>query len=61
MCCPGGCVNGGGQPYVRRVFKPFEDDDIQLTYRQKRADALYSIDRQHVLRYSHENQQIIKV
>ena len=22
MGCPGGCVNGGGQPYVKELFLP---------------------------------------
>ena len=44
MGCPGGCVNGGGQPVVRSCFLPNEDNDIVDTYRQKRADALYSED-----------------
>ena len=42
MGCPGGCINGGGQPYVREAFLPNEDDDIMDTYIQKRANALYS-------------------
>ena len=42
MGCPGGCINGGGQPVVRSCFLPNEDNDIIDTYRQKRADALYS-------------------
>ena len=24
MGCPGGCVNGGGQPYVKELFLPQE-------------------------------------
>ena len=58
MCCPGGCVNGGGQPYVRPCFLPDEDDDILDTYREKRAGALYSEDERNVLRQSHNNTQI---
>ena len=58
MGCPGGCVNGGGQPYVRPVFLPNEDPDILDTYKQKRADALYSEDERNVLRQSHNNQQV---
>ncbi|MBR5755280.1 MAG: [Erysipelotrichaceae bacterium] len=26
MGCPGGCINGGGQPYVKPCFLPNEDD-----------------------------------
>lgn len=58
MGCPGGCVNGGGQPYVRDVFLPNEDDDIMETYIQKRANALYSEDERQVLRQSHKNAQV---
>ena len=25
MCCPGGCVNGGGQPQVHADVRNFED------------------------------------
>ena len=58
MGCPGGCVNGGGQPYVRECFLPNEDDDIMDTYIEKRANALYSEDERQVLRQSHNNPQI---
>lgn len=61
MGCPGGCINGGGQPYVRSVFLPNEDDDIMDTYIQKRANALYSEDERQVLRQSHNNPQIKKL
>ena len=58
MGCPGGCINGGGQPYVRECFLPNEDADIMDTYKQKRAQALYSEDERQVLRQSHNNPQI---
>ena len=58
MGCPGGCINGGGQPYVREVFLPNEDSDIMDTYKQKRANALYSEDERQVIRQSHNNPQI---
>lgn len=58
MGCPGGCVNGGGQPVVRSCFLPNEDNDIVDTYRQKRADALYSEDERNTLRQSHKNPQV---
>lgn len=59
MGCPGGCVNGGGQPYVRECFLPNEDHDIVDTYREKRAMALYADDRSQKIRQSHNNPQII--
>ena len=58
MGCPGGCINGGGQPYVRSAFLPNEDDDIMDTYIQKRAAALYSEDEAQTIRQSHNNPQI---
>ncbi len=58
MGCPGGCINGGGQPYVRSCFLPNEDDDILDTYKEKRANALYSEDERQVIRQSHNNPQI---
>lgn len=58
MGCPGGCIAGGGQPYVRSCFLPNEADDILDTYREKRANALYSEDERNVLRQSHNNPQI---
>lgn len=58
MGCPGGCINGGGQPYVREFFLPGEDDDIVDTYKEKRAKALYSEDERQTLRQSHNNPQI---
>ena len=58
MGCPGGCIAGGGQPYVKPQFLPNEDNDILDTYKQKRASALYSEDERQSLRQSHNNPQI---
>jgi NADH-quinone oxidoreductase subunit G/NADP-reducing hydrogenase subunit HndD len=44
MCCPGGCVGGGGQPY-----------GTTNTDRERRAKALYEADRSLPLRKSHLN------
>jgi iron-only hydrogenase group A len=46
MGCPGGCINGGGQP--RMDGKP-ED------YRERRMKAIYDEDESKALRKSHEN------
>lgn len=55
MCCPGGCVNGGGQPiqsaYVRNNV------DIKAL----RAKALYEDDKNLPVRKSHKNPDIIRV
>ena len=49
MACPGGCINGGGQPIV--------DSKTQATVDVKalRAKALYTEDERATLRKSHEN------
>ena len=61
MGCPGGCINGGGQPYVKPMFLPNEDDDILETYRQKRASVLYAEDVNQKVRQSHNNPDIKKI
>ena len=61
MGCPGGCINGGGQSYVRSCFLPNEADDILDTYKEKRANALYSEDERQAIRQSHNNPQIIEL
>ncbi len=58
MGCPGGCINGGGQPFVKPMFLPCEDSNILDTYREKRAAALYSEDERQALRQSHKNTQV---
>ena len=58
MCCPGGCINGGGQPFVKPLFLPNEDDDILDTYKAKRASVLYREDEKQVVRQSHNNKDI---
>ena len=58
MGCPGGCINGGGQPFVKPVFLPNEDLNILDTYKEKRAQALYTEDERQALRQSHNNTQI---
>ena len=55
MGCPGGCVNGGGQPIVSS--KDRMDKDI----RAERAKALYSEDKNLPLRKSHDNPFIKKI
>ena len=49
MACPGGCVNGGGQPIQPGYVRNFYD------LRAQRAKALYSEDAAMPLRKSHEN------
>jgi NADP-reducing hydrogenase subunit HndD len=52
MACPGGCVNGGGQPHQPGYVRNFVD------LRAERAKALYSEDSGMGLRKSHENPDI---
>ena len=52
MACPGGCVNGGGQPHVPSKIKNFID------VREVRAKGLYDLDAARPLRRSHENPSI---
>ena len=59
MGCPGGCIAGGGQPYVKPCFLPNEDVDILDTFKAKRAAALYQEDESRALRASHKNPQIV--
>jgi NADP-reducing hydrogenase subunit HndD len=61
MGCPGGCINGGGQPFVKPQFLPHEKDDIQSTYLKKRANVLYDQDKSAKVRQSHNNKDIISL
>ena len=56
MGCPGGCINGGGQPYVR-AFKRNQGID----FKKLRAEVLYEEDRNKENRKSHKNEQIQKL
>jgi len=47
MCCPGGCIGGGGSPIPTNT-------EIRL----KRIDAVYTVDERMALRKSHENPAI---
>ena len=49
MACPGGCVNGGGQPHQPGEVRNFVD------LRAERAKGLYGQDKEMKLRKSHEN------
>ncbi|MDD3692667.1 MAG: NADH-dependent [FeFe] hydrogenase, group A6 [Oscillospiraceae bacterium] len=55
MCCPGGCVNGGGQPLQPASVRNFVD----LT--SLRAKALYEQDKAMKIRKSHKSPAIKKV
>lgn len=51
MACPGGCINGGGQPYIK--------DDTSIL--EARKNAIYEADATAPLRKSHENPDIKKL
>lgn len=51
MACPGGCINGGGQPLIH--------GDVDII--KKRMEAIYSEDHSKSLRKSHENPYIKKL
>lgn len=55
MGCPGGCVNGGGQPQVSGEVRNFTD------VRAIRAGVLYRNDEAKAIRKSHENPAIKKL
>lgn len=51
MACPGGCVNGGGQPLIKS----------NINILKKRIKSIYSEDCNNKVRKSHENQMINKL
>lgn len=55
MGCPGGCINGGGQPQVPGYVRNTVD------VRAKRAEVLYNIDKANTLRQSHKNPAVIEL
>jgi len=55
MGCSGGCVNGGGQPYV------LPQDKMDIDVRAARAKALYQEDAESELRKSHENPLVLRL
>lgn len=61
MGCPGGCINGGGQPLVSPSMLKNEKSDILNTYREKRAKVLYDEDKGKSIRQSHNNSDIQKI
>ncbi|MEY8382115.1 NADH-dependent [FeFe] hydrogenase, group A6 [Christensenellaceae bacterium 44-20] len=55
MACPGGCVNGGGQPIVPAEVKGALDPRVE------RAKGLYGEDTDKPVRKSHKNSEINKL
>ena len=51
MACPGGCIDGGGQPYIAGHTEIL----------QKRMDAISSIDKSKHVRQSHKNPEVIQL
>lgn len=52
MGCPGGCVNGGGQPFITADIRN------SIDIREERAKVLYNEDASLPLRKSHKNPEI---
>ena len=55
MSCPGGCVDGGGQPHVSAA------DRDKINIKAVRASVLYNQDKHFVKRKSHENAALLKM
>ena len=55
MACPGGCVNGGGQPLQPSVIRNFRSVSAM------RSEALYNEDANMTLRKSHKNPLIREI
>ena len=55
MCCPGGCINGGGQPIQHASVRNFTD------LKALRASALYRDDSSKAVRVSHGSSDIKRV
>lgn len=55
MGCPGGCINGGGQPIVSSKNR------WEHNVRALRASAIYAEDKDKNIRKSHENPEIKKI
>lgn len=55
MACPGGCVNGGGQPHQSAAVR------AMTNVPGERAAALYGNDEKSEVRKSHENPEIIEL
>lgn len=55
MACPGGCVNGGGQPHVNAT------DRLTMDIRSVRASVLYNQDKHLKKRKSHDNGALNKM
>jgi len=56
MSCPGGCINGGGQPYAGSEYVALDEELLK-----KRASVLYALDRAKTIRRSHENPEVQRI
>ena len=55
MGCPGGCINGGGQPIIPSRVK---NGKLGYGYKELRMKALYDEDASKEIRVSSDNPQI---
>ena len=51
MACPGGCIDGGGQPFIH--------GDVSII--EKRMQAIHNVDGNKRVRYSYKNESIKKL
>lgn len=51
MACPGGCIDGGGQPFIH--------GDVSII--EKRMKGIHSVDGNKAIRYSYKNKSIKKL
>ena len=55
MACPGGCINGGGQPTQPAKVRNFVD------LKKLRSESLYANDAEKGIRSSHKNEAVLEV
>jgi iron only hydrogenase large subunit-like protein len=55
MACPGGCITGGGQPFVDASVRD------RVNVKAERAKAIYAEDESLTVRKSHKNPQIAMI
>ena len=55
MSCPGGCVNGGGQPIKSAFIRNSQD------IKKIRATTIYNADKKDALRVSHANPEVTDI
>jgi ferredoxin hydrogenase gamma subunit len=52
MACPGGCVDGGGNPRKKNCY---------LETQAARTEGIYKLDRERPIRQSHNNPDVVRL